>query len=44
MNDRRKRLVPEPTPQKDSVTVTLRHPTKGRIVRSFHGKNHDNPH
>ena len=43
-NDRRKRWVPEPTPSKDSVTVTVRHPTKGRIARSFNGKNSDNPH
>ena len=43
-DDRRKRWVPEPKPLKDSVTVTVRHLTKGRIVRSFIGKNHDNPH
>ena len=42
--DRRKRLVPEPTPSEDSVTVTVRHPTKGRIARSFNRMNHDNHH
>ena len=43
MNNRRKRLVPEPTQSEDSVNVIVRHPTKGRIARSFNGKNHDNP-